>query len=315
MKRLLLIVFAFFALILLCIYIFIPAKIKFSNVIILKTKANIAGRFLLDENNWQQWFPATLAIESHNSSDKIAYHYKDYSYSVGNKMMNAAEVSVSNYLTSLNSLISIIALNDDSVAVEWSGEMAENSNPINRIKNYINAKELHSDMADILKSFQSFVKKEENIYGFKVNQQQVKDTILISTKYFSSSYPSTSEIYSLINDLRKYISKEGAEETNPPMLNIKKDSNTYRAMVAIPISKIIPETNNYVFKRMVPGKILVAEVKGGETVARQALQQIDLYLNDHQLSSPAIPFESLITERPQEPDTTKWVTKIYYPIY
>ena len=29
--------------------------------------------------------------------------------------------------------------------------------------------------------------------------------------------------------------------------------------------------------------------------------------------SPAIPFESLITNRLEEPDTSKWVTKIYYP--
>ena len=36
-------------------------------------------------------------------------------------------------------------------------------------------------------------------------------------------------------------------------------------------------------------------------------------MTDNALSSPAIPFESLVTNRMQEPDTSKWVTKIYYP--
>jgi hypothetical protein len=66
---------------------------------------------------------------------------------------------------------------------------------------------------------------------------------------------------------------------------------------------------------MIPGKILVTEVKGGNYTTGEALKQLDIYLDDNHLSSPAIPFESLVTDRSQETDTAKWVTKIYYPIY
>ena len=170
-------------------------------------------------------------------------------------------------------------------------------------------------MGEVVKALQTYLEKKENVYGMNISQEKVVDTILISTKYISNTYPTTREIYSLINDLRKYISEAGAEGTNPPMLNIANDNNSYRTMVAIPINKIISEKGNYVFKRMIPGKILVAQVKGGEHTAMEALKQIDLYITDNNLSSPAIPFESLITNRSQEPDTTKWVTKIYYPIY
>ena len=229
--------------------------------------------------------------------------------------MNALEVSISNNQTFLNSLISIISINGDSIAVEWKSEMPENSNPINRIKNYIKAKELHNDMADILKSLQAFLKEDENIYGLKITQMKVKDTILISTKHISSSYPSTLTIYSIIKDLRNYLAKQGAGETNYPMLNIIEDSGYFRTMIAIPISKLIPERNHFILKRMVPGKILVTEVIGGSYTTNRALSQLNFYLDDNHLSSPAIPFESLITNRSLEPDTTKWITKIYYPIY
>ena len=86
-------------------------------------------------------------------------------------------------------------------------------------------------------------------------------------------------------------------------------------MVAIPVSKSIPTNNNFLFKRMVPGKILVTEVKGGTYTTGEALKQLEIYRSDNHLRSPAIPFESLVTDRSREPDTSKWVTKIYYPVF
>ena len=89
----------------------------------------------------------------------------------------------------------------------------------------------------------------------------------------------------------------------------------YKIMVAIPINKIVPTTEKFLLKRMVPGKILVTEVKGGAYTADVALRQLTLYMEDNRLISPAIPFQSLITERIKEADTTKWMTKIYFPVF
>ena len=66
---------------------------------------------------------------------------------------------------------------------------------------------------------------------------------------------------------------------------------------------------------MAPGKILVTEVKGGPHAIQVAYAQYEKYLQDYHRISPAIPFESLITERIAEPDTGKWVTRIYYPVF
>ena len=86
-------------------------------------------------------------------------------------------------------------------------------------------------------------------------------------------------------------------------------------MTAIPVNKYIPTNKNFLFKRMVPGKILVTEVIGGVNTTANALKELELYITDRHLQSPAIPFESLVTDRSKQPDTSKWVTKVYYPIY
>ena len=37
-------------------------------------------------------------------------------------------------------------------------------------------------------------------------------------------------------------------------------------------------------------------------------------MDDYHLTSPAISFQSLVTDRQVEKDSLKWITKIYYPI-
>ena len=62
------------------------------------------------------------------------------------------------------------------------------------------------------------------------------------------------------------------------------------------------------------GNILVVEVRGDQQTINEAIKQIEKYITDYQRSIIAIPFQSLITDRSKESDSTKWITKIYYPV-
>ena len=44
------------------------------------------------------------------------------------------------------------------------------------------------------------------------------------------------------------------------------------------------------------------------------MKQMEQYVSDHKYVRIAIPFQSLVTDRMNEPDSSKWITKIYYPI-
>lgn len=317
MKNLLKVVLIITVLGLICIYLFIPSKIRFTKIALIKTNQNIANRHLNDETNWKKWWPVakqdSLSVAKVN--DKEMYTYKSHSYSIDKKFINATSISIKNGYPPLNSNIHVVPLKDDSVLIEWKGEMPASSNPVKKIRYYLWAKKVHSEMADILKNLKNFLENKEKIYGINIRQIKVTDTILVATQYASNTYPSTTTIYDLIKKLKEYISSNGATETNYPMLHVTADSGLYETMIAIPVNKVISGNNNFLYKRMVPGKILVTEVKGGTYTTTQALKQLETYINDNQLRSPAIPFESLITDRYKEADTSKWVTKIYYPIF
>ena len=100
------------------------------------------------------------------------------------------------------------------------------------------------------------------------------------------------------------------------MLNIETtDSINHHVRVALPLNKALVTSGEILEKRMPGlGNILVTEVTGGNAANKNALIQLNLYARDYQRVPPAIPFYSLITDRTKEPDSSKWVTKVYFPV-
>ncbi len=142
-----------------------------------------------------------------------------------------------------------------------------------------------------------------------------KDSTMVATKVVTASYPTTAEIYSLIDNLESYIKSNGAKENNFPMLNVRKLENSeFETMVAIPTNKELEGNGKIFFSRFVPWKVLTAEVSGGNSTVEEAFRQMKLYMSEYQKTAMAIPFQSLVTDRIQEPDTLKWVTNIYVPV-
>jgi hypothetical protein len=172
-------------------------------------------------------------------------------------------------------------------------------------------------MAANLANLGSFLSKQENIYGFDIQRTTLKDSILVSIKDTTQNYPTTEFIYSLIKNVKYYISGQGAKETNFPMLNIARNADSsYVTMVAVAANKQVPGSGRIVLKRLIqiPDKTLTTEVKGGVKSVDNALKAIEKYMTDYQLAAPVIPFQVLVTDRSQVKDTTKWITRIYYPI-
>ena len=170
-------------------------------------------------------------------------------------------------------------------------------------------------MASALQRLRQFMQSERNMYGFAIARERVTDTLLVVTKMQDTTKPTVETYYGLIKKLRDYIARAGAQETNYPMLNISKiDSTHYQTMVAIPVNKELPGSGDIVAKRMIPGNILVAEVHGGTATVTNGLHQLDAYVMEHQFTQPGLPFQSLVTDRLSEHDTSKWITKLYYPV-
>lgn len=295
-----------------CIYIFIPSKITIVKVVNISCNINSTQRFLTSNTGWHKWFPTGRENEK-TKTDNI-YKYKNNSFIIPKFSSNGIPVLINHNEKLFKGVINIIPLLKDNVAIQWESEMPRTINPIAMLRNYANAKKLYNDMGDILKSLKSFLEKSENIYGISIKEIKVTDTLLVATKFNTREYPQLLTVYNEIDSLNKYAALNGATQNSYPMMHINKINERYETMVAIPINKPVAETNDFFLRRMVPGKILVTEIKGGDSSVGKAYRQMDTYMLDNERTGMALPFQSLVTDRRKEKDSSKWITKIFYPV-
>lgn len=267
----------------------------------------------MDDNNWSKWWPGT--IDRNSITGKKIFKYNGYEYMITEKKYNAIDIHATNNDFSLNSTIFFLAINIDTVNAEWKYAIEATNNPLSRIRAYQESKKVNSNLIDILKSMSVFLNNPDKVYGIHIDRTTVTDSIMVTTNFSSETFPSTEIIYSYLNKITNYLTAQHAKQTNSPMLHVTKDSGLFKIRLAIPINKLIEGNAIYPIKRMVLNNILVAKVTGGTYTANHALQQLGMYMSDYHIPSPAIPFQSLITNRLEQPDTSKWITKIYYPVF
>lgn len=287
-----------FIIVIACIitYFLIPSPLKISGRVNLVTSTNGAYRTLTRQEVWD-----TLSRGN---------------FSITKKLVNTVELDVKNENFHFPVSLVLIPLSKDSVTVSWSGEFPEVLNPLSKIRQYRLAASVSEKMNTALKKFQAFVRENENVYGFHIEETSTKDTFLIAFRFKSLTYPPDELIYSYIKKLQTFAKAAGVSQTSPPMLNVSTiDSTLFNNMVAIPISGKVEGTDSISFIRMVPGRFLTAEIKGGPHTIHNAHKTMIQYFIDFNRISMAIPFDYLVTDRLLEKDTTKWITRVYNPVY
>jgi hypothetical protein len=206
----------------------------------------------------------------------------------------------------------------DSSFASVNFQFPNSNNPFTKITNYFTYKHVEATSQKLLNSLQSFLNTTENVYGVKMKRAILKDSTLIALKSVSKNYPTIDVIYKNIDILKTFATVNGAKETNPPMLNIYKDGESgYTFMVALPIDKWLNNSGNIISKRMLAGGNILesGEIKGGFYTVDNFLKELENFRADVNGMSPAIPYQSLITDRSKESDTSKWVTKLYFPVF
>ncbi|MBC7826116.1 MAG: hypothetical protein H7122_00105 [Chitinophagaceae bacterium] len=291
-------------------YFFIPDRLKISKHVIINNNQQGVFRFLADEDNWEKWWPDNGATEA-----SILKH-GDFEFQIKQVLHNAFEINLASNNVNTSSLLQIFSHAIDSINIKWSAELIAGNNPLRRIQQYFAAQKLGLYFESILDHMKKHVSSLKNIYGIDIKKEKVQSQLLISSKKSFSHYPTTPEIYTLIDKLKNQVAKSDAKADSFPMLNIqRRDSSLYIAQVALAIDKRIPEENDISVKWMMKdGNILSGEVIGDNKKIEVSMKQFDKYISDYQRTVIAIPFQLMITDRLKQTDSTKWVTRIYYPV-
>jgi hypothetical protein len=297
-----------FLIALLVSWFFLPENITVSNTLNLAAPPARAFTFLENENEWKKWWP--------QRSDTLPpFEYNDRQYKLGRHSDNIAEILISKDDQQFAGNLMITGSSTDTAIAQWTTPVYSGKNIFKRLRYYLVARSLKEDMQDVLTSYAAFLSKPENIYGMQILRERVKDTVLVATRAIYDHYPTTTEVYAMVQKLKTYIAAQNASETNAPMLHVVKSEGKYQTMVGIPTDRALANSGDIELKRMVPGYILHGTVTGGVEAVQKGFQNMEFYRYDKRLASPAIPFSLLVTDRTKEPDSNKWVTGLYYPVF
>lgn len=314
MKKKIWIVVALLIVALAAVYLLIPSQIQVTKVVVIKAPISASNRYFLDPKKWQQWWPSSDSVAK-QTSNNIGFFYKTASHTPTQALFNGYGVNTLFNDMQLKGEIIYAQIGLESVAYFWKYQYSSSYNPFKRVADYFTLKALLKNTGEVLAAMKAFLESEEKLYGMKINHSMVVDTLLVSTKAVFPFYPNNDQVYQMIDALKNYVQQKGAKQKGYPMLNVTRlDSTHYQTMVALPVDKQLDETSNFSWKKMVAGKILISEVKGGEARAREALNQMHNYVTDYQITSPAIPFISFITDRKSVKDSSIWISRIYYPV-
>ena len=317
MKKWLTGLFLLFVLAMVSVYILVPRTLVVSTYMPVNATASAAFRFLSEEARWKKWWPGTSGDSgAANSSAAPRFIFKASEFSIGRTYLHAVEIPVSDNNGIIPSTASVLSIAGDSAVIQWETSLDAGTSPDSRIRQYFRARQIKTAMSAVLSGLQKFLDNRENVYGQVLTKSSTTDTVLIATKCVFAHYPTTNDIYDQISLLRQYSSGHGASQTGSPIINIaRSDSSGFLLMAALPVNKSLEGKGSIFARKMVPGKFIVSEVQGGPGRIEEAFAEIQNYFDDYKKVSMAIRFQALITDRRSQPDSNKWVTKLYAPVF
>ena len=309
MKRVLLAAAIILLVLLVSVYAFIPSTIVTTNTVSVKCVDKNVLLLLADKQGWVKWLPK-------ESFTNNVIEYKGYLIKPGAATYSTVTFDAVKHEGLIQNEIGFVKDSVTKTKVSIVSSMNTSINPFARFRKWQMMNDYETVIDDLLQKFISFAEDKKNIYGVDITDGRIPDALFISTRKTFDHHPTETEIYQLIDQLKVYVASKNAKQVNPPMMHVETiDSSHFDIMVALPIDKEISNGGDFLFKQMVKGNTLIAEVQGGRATITNGLAALEQFKNDYQFTSPAISFELMITDRRAEPDTSKWVTRLYYPVF
>jgi hypothetical protein len=311
MKRGILIILVLLGLALAAIYIFIPRHLKISQVIRIGANKEGLYRKLSNAADWSQWWPGNKTPDASG-----AWEMEGNLYFPSAPRMISIPFTIKKGKQESGAELTFLAINPDSTLLHLETSIDASNNPVQRVQSYFRAVKIKNQFVQILQSLSKNYSTVISLYHYPIEKKLVVDSNLVFTAVEVKGQPDYQLVYSMAAKLSRYISAMKAKETGLPMLNIfTQDSLNYLVKVALPTDRRLPDAGDIHYRWMLGGgNILITEVKGGPEEIRKAYIDIHNYITDYKRVAPAIPFESLVTNRLEEKDSSKWVTRIYYPV-
>ena len=282
-------------------------------------------------NNWSPWYKMDTAMKiQYNEIEEGAgagYTWMSDHKNVGNGDMTITSSSKDSISLAMNFMKNgtgfatfIFRGSDSGTLVKWVMRMDMGDNPIKRAFGLFMDKMLGPDfekgLADLKSYCESIPAEPEKKYS--VLEEEIPERVFIMKKdsIYMDSMPSFYSKY--LPEIFEAVTKAKLEITGAPTgLYFVWDQSTKSTVMAaaVPVkgnsSTKVKGYDTYVVPA---GKNLHIAYMGGYGGLAGAHMEMDAYMKEKNLLQGIPVIEEYVTDPGKEPDSTKWMTNIYYPV-
>jgi effector-binding domain-containing protein len=307
---------------------FLPSQSKVERSLLIKASSEVISAKITNLHNWDEWSP----WKDRDSAAK--YIYND-TIGIGGWMDWTGNVAGSGKL-------SITKVKPDSIQYflsfrepfksESNGSFSFVKTDSGTIVTWTDVEVLPWPMVRIVALFMNFDKmmgpdfekgleklkktsEKKNQYTYNVQEREITEMTIATIR----NKVNVGEIGNILGksygEIQAFIAKNGAKIAGAPIaITLAWDSLSWDFEAALPIDKEIKGNDRIQIKKSFAGKVLFVEYKGAYNKTYQAYIDLENYKKEKGYVDAGGPWEVYITDPMTEPDTSKWITEIYFPV-
>lgn len=328
MKTFLRILLGFFVIIIIIVVIgfFLPAEVHLEKSLLVRAPRKVVFDQVNNLRNWENWSPwhqmdTTMKIEYSQDFIGTGASFKwEGNNEVGSGTISIIksypydtifiEMDFMNQGTSLS--YHVFTETDSGTYVNWGFSTNLGKNPLSRYFGLMTDKFVGRDFEKGLKNLDSF---STGLPDFVVEIKKIKSFNYVSLRKKCKWEDVSSVMADSYAKLMKHIRSSKINMTGAPysIYHTVNESGVDIEM-GIPVNKAVKGKKEIVTGIFPDKKVASVDYYGFYDQLEKAHGYIQNWLTKMDYDVDGLPMEQYITDTSSEPDTSKWLTRIYYPV-
>lgn len=201
---------------------------------------------------------------------------------------------------------------DGGTKVTWSMDSELGMNPIFKYFGLFMNKMVGPDFERGLNKLKTVAESTPEIMIEATNVQEQPIISIRTTCNYKDIGQTLGQLY---GELMGYVQKSGVKMTGSPLaIYYSYSLEKFDLEAALPVDKVAKPSGRIKSRKIQAGNVVVADYYGAYEGTEKAHQAIDEWVKTNNKTIIGPPWEAYITDPSTEPDTSMWLTKIYYPV-
>ena len=310
----------------------LPSGLHIKKTIMIKAPIGVVFNEVNDLhnwNNWSSWKDTTLSAKFEGAEKGVGATVIWTDKKEGEGVLTIVESShfdlIKTLMTTPNKtdaaeMIFEFETIGDSIKMSWSRDINELSYPFGRFVGWMLQKGYENNFSKSLNRLKNYIetnKTTPEYYGYSIVEDINKEKYFLASNASSTMADMSKVMGNHFGVIMHFANKKEIQPTGAPMVqwhsyNPEAESQ-FTCMIPFVLDSAIATKNVYSLDFPETKTIMVKYV-GPYEGSYNAWVALDNYVVYNSLIMNGDPWEEYVTDPGSEPDSSKWVTNIYFPV-